>query len=85
MVIHIIKPFGRRQPMAIDDIISVYIERIALGGEGLALSEGRRIFVPLSAPGERIKARIIEEHGSGARAELLEIETCNTFTSIVTS
>ena len=53
--------------------ITVLVEKIAPDGEGLALYDGNRIFIPLSAPGDLIKANIIEEHGFWARAAIQEI------------
>jgi len=59
--------------MAIAEIVSVSVEKIALGGEGLAVYEGKRVFIPLSAPGDLVRARITEDHGDWARAELIEV------------
>ena len=59
--------------MSAGEAITAYVEKIALGGEGLAVSEGKRIFIPLSAPGDVLKAIITEDHGSWARAEIKEI------------
>jgi 23S rRNA (uracil1939-C5)-methyltransferase len=49
------------------------IEGIAAGGAGLARREGQAVFVEGTAPGDRIAARITEEHRGWARAETLEI------------
>jgi 23S rRNA (uracil1939-C5)-methyltransferase len=59
--------------MARGEIITAKIEKIAPGGAGLAKAEGRVIFTELTAPGDFVKLRIIEEHRSWARAELAEI------------
>lgn len=56
--------------MAIGDIFSASIEKIVRGGEGLAVVGGKKVFIPLSAPGDRLAARITEEHPRWARAEI---------------
>lgn len=51
--------------------IEVRIERIATGGDGVGRSaDGRVVFVPLVAPGEWVRATVIEETPRFARAEL---------------
>jgi len=59
--------------MAIGEAFSASVKNIALGGEGLADYEGKRVFIPLSAPGDLVRARITQDHGDWARAELLEV------------
>lgn len=45
------------------------VESIAVGGDGVAREEGGRVvFVPRSAPGDRVVARLTEEHERWARA-----------------
>jgi 23S rRNA (uracil1939-C5)-methyltransferase len=51
----------------------VTIESIAAGGEGIGRREGKAVFVGLTAPGDTVRCRIGEDHGSWARAELLEV------------
>jgi 23S rRNA (uracil1939-C5)-methyltransferase len=54
----------------------VTITRIAVGGEGVGrLSDGRVVFVPRTAPGDRIRLRegTLHRHRNFARAELGEI------------
>jgi len=51
------------------------IERLAAGGEGVAHGpDGRVVFVPATAPGDRVRVRVSETHAKWLRAELLEIE-----------
>lgn len=59
--------------MATGDLFQASIEKLALGGEGLALYQGKRVFIPLTAPGDTVEARVTEEHGDWARAELCKI------------
>ena len=44
---------------------------LAPGGDGVAkLPDGRTVFLPYSAPGDRVRARITEEHKTYARARV---------------
>ena len=49
------------------------IEKLVAGGEGLARYEGVPIFVPRSAPGDLVRARITERKPDYGRAEIVEI------------
>ncbi|MBF0342152.1 MAG: 23S rRNA (uracil(1939)-C(5))-methyltransferase RlmD [Magnetococcales bacterium] len=49
------------------------IEKLVPGGMGLARLDGRVVFVPGTAPGDRIRARIEAEHRQHMRARCLEI------------
>ncbi|MDR2210958.1 MAG: class I SAM-dependent RNA methyltransferase [Spirochaetaceae bacterium] len=60
--------------MAIGDIFSASVERILPGGEGLAVHRGKKIRIPLSAPGDVVRARITGDHGTWARAEIAGLE-----------
>ena len=51
--------------------IEVAIESLAAGGEGVAHdARGRVVFVPLAAPGDRVRVRVVEERARFARAEI---------------
>ncbi len=53
--------------------LELTIETLAFGGNGVARHAGKAIFVPLTAPGDRIACRIVRDKGRYAEAELLEI------------
>jgi 23S rRNA (uracil1939-C5)-methyltransferase len=53
--------------------IDVRIEKIVAGGDGLARHEGRVIFVPGTAPGERHRVRSLREKTDYVRAVSVEI------------
>lgn len=54
---------------------SVAVERLAAGGEGIAHApDGRVVFVPATAPGDRARVRVVETHPKWLRAELLAVE-----------
>jgi len=59
--------------MAAGDVIKIRLESIAPGGGALGRSDGKPLFVEGGAPDETVLCRIIEEHKTWARAELLEI------------
>ena len=53
--------------------LEVRIEKLVAGGEGLARWDGVPIFVPRSAPGDLLKARIVERRPDYGRAEIVEV------------
>jgi 23S rRNA (uracil1939-C5)-methyltransferase len=56
--------------LKIGDVVEVTTERLAYGGDAIARHEGLAIFVPLAAPGERLRVRITERKKHFARAEI---------------
>jgi 23S rRNA (uracil1939-C5)-methyltransferase len=59
--------------LAPDELVEGEIEKLIAGGDGLARCEGVPVFVPLSAPGDRLRLRVTERRPSYARAEIVEI------------
>ena len=58
------------------DFFSVPVSRIAFGGDGVGqLPDGKVCFIPGALPGETVRAGIVRETKSFARAELLEVQT----------
>jgi 23S rRNA (uracil1939-C5)-methyltransferase len=55
------------------DLIDVDIEKVASSGEGLGRWNGKRVFVPLCLPGERVRARLSGPSGDFAKAGLVEV------------
>lgn len=49
------------------------IEKLVHGGSGMAAHEGRKVFVPFSAPGDVVEVEIVAEHPGYLEAELLAI------------
>ncbi|MGE0640405.1 MAG: class I SAM-dependent RNA methyltransferase [Thermoanaerobaculia bacterium] len=71
-------PDDRRRSRAVErlvqvDEIELSIEKLIAGGEGLGRFEGIPVFVPRSAPGDRLRVRIVERKPGYGRAEILEI------------
>jgi tRNA/tmRNA/rRNA uracil-C5-methylase (TrmA/RlmC/RlmD family) len=55
---------------ATGDTVEVGIERIAYGGDGVGHADGLVVFVPRTAPGDRVRTRIVERHPRYARGRL---------------
>ncbi len=53
--------------------LELEVERLAAGGDGVAHHSGIVVFVPASAPGDRLLGRIVESRRRFARAEPLEL------------
>ena len=55
------------------DEIELTVDQIVDGGEGLGRFEGIPIFVPRSAPGDRVRARLTDRRPDYGRAEVVEL------------
>ncbi len=55
------------------ETLELKIEKIVYGGSGLARHEGRVIFVPGVAAGERVRAKIVKDCKNFLEAELVEV------------
>ena len=53
--------------------IELSIEKLVAGGDGLGRFEGIPIFVPRSAPGDRLRVQLTRRHPDYGRAEILEV------------
>jgi 23S rRNA (uracil1939-C5)-methyltransferase len=54
-------------------ILEVAIEKLVYGGDGLARAGTTAVFVPFSAPGDRLRVRVTDARRRFARAEILEV------------
>lgn len=54
------------------EVVSLTIDSIAAGGDGVGRSEGRVVFVPRAAPGDDARVRM-EAKGRFARGEIVEL------------
>ncbi|GHV80980.1 23S rRNA (uracil-5-)-methyltransferase RumA [Spirochaetia bacterium] len=59
--------------MAIGELVSGMVERIAAGGAGVLTVQGKRVFMEGAAPGDRVTGRITVENRRWDRAELVEL------------
>ncbi|MFN8485091.1 MAG: class I SAM-dependent RNA methyltransferase [Anaerolineae bacterium] len=57
------------------DTLTVQLTAMAHGGAALGRAADKTIFVPYALPGERVEARITDDHGRWANAELVRILT----------
>ena len=53
--------------------VTLTIEKLAGLGDGLALHEGRRVFVPYALPGDVLRARIVRETRDASYAAIEEM------------
>ena len=53
--------------------LELAIEALAAGGDGVARLDGLAVFVPLAAPGDRVRARVTQVRPRFARAEIVEV------------
>lgn len=57
------------------DTVEIEIDSLAAGGDGVGRADGLVVFVPLTAPGDRVIAEIVRSHSRYARAEMRELIT----------
>ena len=55
------------------DELDLVIEKLVAGGEGFGRHDGIPIFVPRSAPGDRLRVRLTDRRADYGRAEIVEI------------
>ena len=53
--------------------VRVSVEKLSLGGDGIARAEGMVLFVPYSAPGDDLEVRVGGKKKTFARAQILEV------------
>jgi len=53
--------------------VSLQIDNLAYGGNGVGRLDGKAVFVPLSAPGDRILCRLVRDRKRYADGELVEL------------
>ncbi|MGP1394402.1 MAG: class I SAM-dependent RNA methyltransferase [Inquilinaceae bacterium] len=64
---------GSRPPGQGGPEIELAIDRLGDGADGIGLYEGRTVFVPLTAPGDRIRGRLGAARGDGIAAHLVTV------------
>jgi 23S rRNA (uracil1939-C5)-methyltransferase len=55
------------------EIVEVTVERLGARGDGIAHDGGRRLYLPQTVPGDRVRAALGEPRGDGVAAHLLEV------------
>jgi 23S rRNA (uracil1939-C5)-methyltransferase len=59
--------------LALIEEAEVVVEKLVAGGEGLARLEGVPLFIPRSAPGDRLRVKLVERHVDYGRAVIVEV------------
>ncbi|MBW2280314.1 MAG: class I SAM-dependent RNA methyltransferase [Deltaproteobacteria bacterium] len=59
-------------------IIELVIDGLAAGGDGVGRFDGRAVFVPLTAPGDRVAAEVVRVQPRWARAEPVQLLDAGT-------
>jgi 23S rRNA (uracil1939-C5)-methyltransferase len=57
---------------AVGDIVEIGIDAIGARGDGVATLDGRRLFIPFAAPGDRLRVRIESEDKDGLRGAIVD-------------
>lgn len=55
------------------DILTLTVESLAYGGDGVAHIDGRVIFIPEALPGDVVRVRVAQDKGTYLRGALVEI------------
>jgi 23S rRNA (uracil1939-C5)-methyltransferase len=66
---------GRHPPFRRGAEIDLTIDRMAYGGRGVGRIDGFVVFVPDTAPGDRVRARLWRVKPAYAEADLIQVET----------
>jgi len=56
-----------------EDILELWVDKLAFGGQGIARTDGFVVFVKGAVPGDRVLARIIKNKKDYAEADLVEL------------
>lgn len=54
-------------------LLDLEIETLTFGGRGLGRHDGKAVFVPYTAPGDRVRCRVVRDRPQFAEAELGEV------------
>jgi len=58
----------------VSETVELTIDALAGGGDGVGREpSGRAVLVPRTAPGDRVRVRLVEEHARWARGELVDV------------
>jgi len=64
------REFVADSSLNVGDVIEVTTDRLAYGGDAVARHDGLAVFIPLAAPGERLRIRITERKKTFARGAI---------------
>ncbi len=55
------------------NVVELVVERIGARGDGIALDQGEPVFLPFTAPGDRVTARLGMRRGGGREGEIVSV------------
>jgi 23S rRNA (uracil1939-C5)-methyltransferase len=58
---------------AAPDIVELTVERLGARGDGIAVDRGRTVYLPFTAPGDRVRAEIGARRGEGYAARVVDL------------
>lgn len=67
------RPARRPRTTAAPRIAELTIAEVGARGDGIAVHDGMRVFVPLTVPGDRVRVRLGEAKGEGVRGDLQDL------------
>jgi 23S rRNA (uracil1939-C5)-methyltransferase len=59
--------------MAPNNEIELTVDFVGVRGDGVASHKGEKIFLPFTAPGDRVRARLLDKKGEGRSGEVVEL------------
>jgi 23S rRNA (uracil1939-C5)-methyltransferase len=62
----------QRQDSRSDELIELSVERIGARGDGIAWHRGEPVFLPFTAPGDRVRARLGVRRGGGREGQIVD-------------
>ena len=62
----------QRRNHDLDELVELVVERIGALGDGIAEYDGEPVFVPFTAPGDRVRARLGARRGGGREGRVVE-------------
>ena len=58
-----------------DPSVVLRVESVGVRGDGIAMHEGERVYLPFTAPGDVVRARLGPRRSDGRRGEILAFES----------
>ncbi len=55
------------------EVVELAVERVGAGGDGVGSWRGEPVFVPFTAPGDRVRARFGRRRGAGYEGRMIEL------------
>ena len=72
-LLHPVRPGADALRKSSAGLVELVVERVGARGDGIAYHEGKPIFLPFTAPGDRVRARLGMRRGGGREGEVVSI------------